>query len=149
MIEGFHGDYFQVCPSSAPSVVGGLFGLSKSNTSFYSNIEQVFHYRCHQRDSFLTSYLFRFSLGIARDQRAVSTGCWFRGAKHANILVHLRLKLVSVNKGINSNRTKKMADALSYAARWNFISESERYCKRPQFAPLRTQLNMSTMMPKQ
>src|SRR6266404_1614783 len=105
------------------------------DADFLRNDAEFFDHRHDQRHALLAPQFLRVAFRIAGDERTVGSGRGLRGAKDADVIVHLALELIGLDKAVNAERAEKVADSLPYAACRNFLTQSEG---RRERAPVRS-----------
>src|SRR6266446_3718916 len=104
------------------------------NPGFAGDVAQVFDDGHDEWDPFFAAQFFRFTFGVAGNQRTVGAGGWFGGAEDADIVVDLALEGIGVDEAVDAHGAEEMADTLADAAFRNFQTEGER---RSEWAPIR------------
>src|SRR5580692_4898955 len=107
----------------------------KRNTGAFGNGSQLLDDRQNEGHTVVAPNAFRFAFGVTRKQRAGRTWGRFRSAKHANVIIHLRLKDIGVDEAIDSHSAEEVSDPFPDTARWKSLGHSERWGER---APIRT-----------
>src|SRR6266853_1104659 len=99
-------------------------------SSKYLNKASIERYTCSLGDAsqflddgqdeghaFVTPGAFRLAFRVARNQGTVGTWCGFRGAKHVDVFVNLRLERVGVDEAVDPHGTKEVSDSFADTAR--------------------------------
>src|SRR5579864_2084621 len=118
-------------------ILKGWFDPNQSgqwDSRFLGNDAQLFHYRQNQRYAFFAPHLFRFAFGIAGNERTIGSRRGLRGAKSPDVIIHLALEFVRIDKSVDAHGAKKVPDSLPHTARRNFLAQRKR---RRKWTPVR------------